>query len=91
MLGLQGSCLSLSKACPSLSALPYSLEEGRAPWKALPALPLDHMEAETGVTAVAADESAIFAGLDNGVVVAWDCRGQQDMWQVRMGPDFDQG
>lgn len=60
-----------------------SLDEGRTPWKATPALPVDHIETESSVCSVSGKEGGLMlAGLDNGVISAWDSRSKQDAWQV---------
>ncbi len=60
-----------------------SLEEGRTPWKATPALPVDHIEAESSVCSISGVEGGfVLVGLDTGVVSAWDSRSRQDAWQV---------
>ena len=60
-----------------------SLDEGREPWKATPALPVNQAEAEGGVACLSCGPSGLLlAGLEDGAIAAWDLRSQENLWQV---------
>ena len=80
----QGSILSCIMPFVNHMACACSLAEGQEPWHAVPALPEAEIETDSTIWSLAATESTVVIGAEEGIVAAWDLLSLQNLWQVAL-------